>query len=332
MALAACATPSAGEAAVGSVKAKTETTPVPHARDAADDVAIWVHPRRRGRSTIIGTDKKGAIAVYSLNGRLVQYRPDGEINNVDLRRGFPLGGGRVTLVTASNRSNNSIAIYRVVPRTRKLVDVRARVIGAGMRVYGVCMYRSPRPVRYFVFVTSESGEVRQWRLFRRGRRVDARLVRTFQVGSQSEGCVADDALRRLYISEENVGIWRYGAEPGAGRGRALVDSTGGGGHLVADVEGLAIARRRGGGGFLAASSQGNDTFVLYQRRSNAFVKTFTIVAGARIDGVSDTDGIEVTTARLGPLFPRGVFVAQDGNNSPHHQNFKLVPWPAVARS
>jgi hypothetical protein len=138
--------------------------------------------------------------------------------HVDLRRGLPLGGGRVTLVTASNCSNNSIAIYRVVPRTRKLVDVRARVIGAGMRVYGVCMYRSPRPVRYFVFVTSESGEVRQWRLFRRGRRVDARLVRTFQVGSQSEGCVADDALRRLYISEENVGIWRYGAEPGAGRG------------------------------------------------------------------------------------------------------------------
>jgi 3-phytase len=332
VAFAVCATSSAGEVSVGLVRAKAETKPVPHARDAADDVAIWVHPRRRARSAIVGTDKKGGIAVYSLDGRLVQYRADGEMNNVDLRGGFPFGRARVTLVTASNRSNNSIAIYRVVPRTRKLVDVAARVIGAGMNVYGLCMFRSPRPVRYYVFVTAQSGEVRQWRLFRRGRKVDARLVRSFQVGSQSEGCVADDVFRRLYISEESVGIWRYRAEPGAGLGRARVDSTGGGGHLVADVEGLAIARGRGGGGFLAASSQGNDTFVLYQRRSNAFVKTFRIVAGDRIDGVSDTDGIEVTTARLGPLFPRGVFVAQDGNNSPHHQNFKLVPWLAVARS
>jgi 3-phytase len=161
--------------------------------------------------------------------------------------------------------------------------------------------------------------------------VDARRVRAFEVGSVSEGCVADDPLRRLYVAEESGGIWRYGAEPGSGQARTLVDSTGGGGHLVADVEGLAIARGRRGRGFLAASSQGNSTFVLYTRGTNAYVRTFRIVAG-RIDAVSDADGIEVTTRRLGRLFPRGVFVAQDGRNEPSgHQNFKLVPWPPIAR-
>jgi 3-phytase len=317
-------------AAVRLVTARVETRPVPHTGDAADDAAIWVHPRRRARSTIIGTDKDGGIAVYDLKGRLLQYRRDGRLNNVDLRGAFRLGSRRVTLVTATNRSNDTIAIYRIAARTRRLVDVRARVIHAGPEVYGLCMYRSPLTGRYYVFVTSESGRVEQWRLFHVGRKVDARRVRRFEVGSQTEGCVADDRLRRLYLGEESVGIWRYRAEPGGGSRRTRIDRTGPGGHLAADVEGLAIARGRRG--YLIASSQGNSTFVVYRRRSNAYVKTFRIVAGNGIDAVSDTDGIEVATVRLSRAFPRGVFVAQDGNNRPQHQNFKLVSWRAIARS
>lgn len=319
-----------GGVAVGQVRAAVETRPVPHAGDAADDAAIWVHPRSRRRSTIIGTDKQGGIAVYDLGGRLIQYRRDGRMNNVDLRSGFRLAGRRVTLVSASNRSNDSIAIYRVNRRTRKLVDVRARVLRTGPGVYGLCMYRSRLTGRYYVFVTSESGRVEQWLLFRAGREVDARRVRRLEVGSQTEGCVADDSLRRLYLGEENRGIWRYRAEPSRGSRRTLIDRTGGGGHLSADVEGLAIAKGRRG--YLMASSQGNSTFALYRRRSNTFVKTFEVVAGNGIDAVSDTDGIEVTRAALGRAFPRGLFVAQDGNNRPRHQNFKLVPWQAIARS
>jgi 3-phytase len=320
---------SAAGAAVVSVRAKVETRPVPHAGDAADDVAIWVSSRRPSRSTIIGTDKQGGIGVYGLDGRQVQFRRDGRINNVDLRRGFGLGGRRVTLVTASNRTNDSIVVYRIVPRTRKLARVRAR-IRVGMDVYGLCMYRGPRTGPFYVFVTSQSGEVQQWRLSGRGREVSARRVRSFDVGSQAEGCVADDRLRRLYVAEESRGIWRYRAGPAGGERRKLVDRTGRG-RLAADVEGLAIAKR-GRRGYLVASSQGNHTFVLYRRKSNVFVKRFRIVAGKRIDAVHDTDGIDVTTASLGRRFRRGVFVAQDGNNGrPPNQNFKLVSWRAIAR-
>jgi 3-phytase len=327
--LAACSESASDEVPAAVVRARFETRPVPHTGDAADDVAIWVHTRRRARSTIIGTDKKGGIAVYDLRGRQIQYRRDGRINNVDLRRGFWLGGRRVTLVTATNRSDDSIEIYRVAPRTRRLVDVRARAVDAGPDVYGLCMYRSPLTRRYYVFVTTESGRLGQWRLVRVGRRVDARRVRRFEVGSRTEGCVTDDPLRRLYLAEEEEGIWRYRAEPHAGARRVRVDRTGGRGHLSADVEGLAIAR--GGRGHLIASSQGNNSFVVYRRRSNAYVKRFRIAAGRGIDEVSDTDGIDVTTVRLGRAFPRGVFVAQDGSNRPHHQNFKLVSWRAIAR-
>ena len=59
--------------------------------------------------------------------------------------------------------------------------------------------------------------------------------------------------------------------------------------------------------------------------AHAYLGSFRIVDGTGIDGTSDTDGIDVTTANLGAAFPRGVFVAQDGSNTGGRQNFKLVP-------
>jgi 3-phytase len=51
-----------------------------------------------------------------------------------------------------------------------------------------------------------------------------------------------------------------------------------------------------------------------------------------VDGVEHTDGIDVSTASLGPAFAGGVFVAQDGRNPGGNQNFKLVPWPEISRA
>ena len=64
-------------------------------------------------------------------------------------------------------------------------------------------------------------------------------MRQFSVGSTTEGCVADDEVGHFYVAEEDVAIWKYGAEPGAGTSRTKVDGAGGG-RLTADIEGLAI--------------------------------------------------------------------------------------------
>src|SRR3712207_3440259 len=120
-----------------------ETTPVPHSGDAADDVAIWVHPTNPVLSTIIGTDKQGGLAVYDLNGSQLQYRADGEMNNVDLHYDFPLSGTNVSLVSATNRTNNSIAFYKVNPDTRLLEQVEVNAHDTGINVYGTCMYKNP---------------------------------------------------------------------------------------------------------------------------------------------------------------------------------------------
>jgi 3-phytase len=332
------ATPASRTWTVGDViSATVETDPVPHSGDAADDAAIWVNRHNRSLSTIIGTDKQGGLMVFNLNGRQIQYLPVGRANNVDSRSdvdvetGFVLGGETVSLVTAGNRTDDSIGIYKVVADTRQLQDVAARVINTGIQTYGSCMYRSPSTGKFYYFVNSRLGEVEQWELFDNGAgKVDAVRVRSFSVGSSTEGCVADDKLGHFYIGEEGVGIWKYGAEPDAGTERTLVDSTGSAGHLVADVEGLTISYSANGTGYLIASSQGNSSFVVYKREgSNDYVKTFKIEPGNGIDGVEDTDGIDVTTMDLGPDFPSGVFVAQDGKNDIGYQNFKLVPYQRI---
>jgi myo-inositol-hexaphosphate 3-phosphohydrolase len=100
---------------------------------------------------ILGTDKKGGLALYDLAGGQLQYLPAGDFDNVDLRTGFRLGG------------------------------------------------------RLYYLVTSKTGDVEQWELYERAGGVDGRRVRRFRLGSQTEGCVADDELGSLFLSEERQG-------------------------------------------------------------------------------------------------------------------------------
>lgn len=303
--------------------ALAETAPMPHTGDSADDPAIWLDARDPSRSTIIGTDKLGGIAVYDLAGAQLQYLPDGEFNNVDLRQDVPLGGDAVALVAAGDRASNRVKFYRVDPAARTLVAVPGE-LAPGLEIYGLCMYRSPADYAVYVLVNSKTGAVEQWRLSENSGRLGGSLTRSFGVGSQTEGCVADDQSAQLYIGEERVGVWRYGAEPADGDARAQVDGTGAFGHLASNVEGLALADGPGGG-YLLVSSQGSSSFAIYRRDSdNAYVGSFRLVAGNATDAVSDTDGIEALAADLGPRFPGGLFVAQDGTNDQGNQNFKLV--------
>ena len=314
-----------------TVLATVETEPMRSGGDAADDPAIWLHPTDGAKSTIITTDKKRGLVVYDIAGRELQYLPDGKLVNVDLRHEFPLGGRTMSIVASGNRADDSIAVYAIDSSSRLLRNVAAAPLEVAIDVYGSCMYRSQVTGDHYVFITSKSGAVGQWLLFEVGAgTVGARNVRDFDVGSQVEGCVADDEYGHVYIGEEAVGIWRYAAEPNGGTVRRMVDSTGDNGFLTADVEGLTLSYGPEGTGYLIASSQGSDEFVVYRRDGgNAYVATFQVVEGNGIDRVTHADGIDVVVADLGPRFPRGVFVTQDQSNDGEHQNFKLVPWQDI---
>jgi 3-phytase len=200
------------------------------------------------------------------------------------------------------------------------------------------MYRSASSGEYYVFVNEGGdGTFRQWRLFDNGEgKVTVEQVREFAVGSQAEGCVADDELGTLYIAEEGHGLWKYSAEPEGGADRVLIDSTGDDGRLTDDVEGVALWIGAEGRGYLVASNQGADNYAVYRREGdNEWVGFFHVIAdpGLGIDGASETDGLDVTSAPLGERYPAGLLVVQDGRNiaPEERQNFKFVSWQDVAQ-
>lgn len=324
--------------AVVVVKPIGATDPVATGGDAADDPAIWVHPEDPSKSLVLGTDKKAGLAVYGLDGKLRQFFEDGRVNNVDLRDGFSIQGREVVLVAASNRTTKGISFYSIDPDTGEVSRLSAETpVDTGFDdPYGLCNYRSRNDGHHYVFVNDKEGNVGQWRIEAKEGRIVGQQVREWSVGSITEGCVADDDHGHLYIGEENVALWRYGAEPGDGESRHAVDYTRkhGGKHLTADIEGVAMATGASGGGYLVVSSQGDDSFAVYRREGDHdFVGRFRIGMNAErgLDGASETDGVDVTSANLGPGFSGGLLVVQDGRNlmPESNQNFKFVSWEAV---
>lgn len=325
----------APERPVAIVRPTVETEPVLGFGDAADDPAIWADPDAPARSLVLGTDKKGGINVYDMQGRVLQYRPDGKLNNVDLRADFPLGGERVVLATASNRTDRTISIYRLDTARRRLVDVADGPQPTGFAdPYGLCMYQDAQGT--YVFVNGDDTDMRQWRLEAgRNGKVRAVPVREFRFDSQTEGCVAHDASGALFVDEEDVALWRMGARPEDGAAKAAVDRVDANPAVKDDLEGLGIYDLGDGRGYIVVSSQGNDTYAVYRLEGeHEYLGSFAVVANAAlgIDGISETDGLEVTSRNLGPGFEHGAMIAQDGRNvmPVENQNYKYVPWKAIA--
>lgn len=320
--------------AIQQVVAIVETEPMPTSGDAADDPAIWINYADVTKSLIVGTNKKSGLSVFKLDGKLIHHFPVGRINNVDIRQGFRLGNQKVDLVAGSNRTDNTVLLMSI-DSTGELKPVLKSPVQSSLKeVYGFCLYHSIANNKYYAFVNGKSGQVEQWELLDAGNNlIEGKLARTFAVNGQPEGCVADDETGLLYLGEEDKGVWRFNAEPGNDNKGFLIDSVGAG-RLIADVEGVTIWYGKQGQGYLLVSSQGNNTFAVYERQgSNKYIGSFAIVDGQWVDGVAETDGIDVTSVNLGARFPKGVFIAQDGFNTdagnPVNQNFKLVSWASV---
>src|SRR3546814_11900322 len=76
---------------------------------------------------------------------------------------------------------------------------------------------------------------------------------------------------------------------------------------------------------------GDNAYAVWQLADEDYVGRFRIDAGA-VDGTQETDGIEIAVGDFGATYPRGLLVAQDGDNAPAAQNFKLVSWADVERA
>lgn len=342
----------------------------------ADDPAIYVHPTDSSKSLVVTVVKNGGLRVYDLGGSLVQTIAPDDIryNNVDLLYGVQLGHEKVDLAVATDRNNDKLVFFKINPNNPAayLEDITFSGIGTLFQsapfqppyssdersAYGIATYRSPVSGEEYVFVNRrETGDMVQVKLVERNGKLDVERVRNFTVpippgapqdtDPQLEGMVVDQEKGILYIGQENVGIWRYEAEPNGSNTGVLVDKVKdlGGKHLTDDVEGLTIYYGKDGTGYLLASSQGDNTFAVYTRDgNNQFLGRFAIGPNNTIDSVQESDGADVINLPLGPNFPFGLFVTQDGSNDPPvlveddgeleniNSNFKFVPWENIANT
>ncbi len=314
---------------IKGIAADGETQPVKDRGDAADDPAIWLHSEVAEKSLVIGTNKKRGLLVYNLEGKLIQQLDVGRVNNVDVRQGFTHKGLPADIAAASQRDNRSIALFHISPVNGEVSAMNEIVTGLD-DVYGLCMYRGLES-KVYVFINDQDGRYEQYEINDSAYGWSGKRVREFSVGSQPEGCAGDDKHQRLFVGEENVALWTLGAEPNASTAMEKISSITD--YLHIDIEGMDLYQTETEN-YLLVSSQGNDSYVLFQAQAPYdYVGRFRIGLNAEkgIDGASETDGLTVSSAYLGEKYPQGLVVVQDGRNLlPHEpQNFKLVSWQKI---
>jgi len=300
--------------------------------DAADDPAIWVNQKDPSKSLILGTNKKAGLYVYDLKGKTLQYFKAGMLNNVDVRDGFIYEGKKVALVAASNRSNNSISLFYIDYQTGVLSDTICNIKSGVDEVYGVCFYRDLKKNKFYVFVNGKGGIVEQW-LISYSNDINGKLVRTFTLSSQPEGMVASDKNATLYFGIEEEGIFKIPADPSSESiFYKLSESDSTNTNVVYDIEGLALFNYNNTE-YLIASSQGNYSYALFKLGKNESYITSFFIGNSVVDGVEETDGLDITTLPLNNEFPEGVLVVQDGfnyqNDTLQNQNFKYVTFGKI---
>lgn len=300
-----------------------------------DDPAIWIHPdpARRKASRIIATTKSKegeGLAVFTLQGKLVQHISAPEPNNVDVLYGVVVSGTNKSLDLAVSgcRGDDTLCMFKVESNgTLSEISGGTQSLPAKFAPYGSCVYHSPRDGSTYAFINSKTSEYLQFRISAAlssstGQPdLTSTLVRRFFAGTggQVEGCVVDDENSLLLLGEEPLGLWAYPAEPdtNATAGGYLIDDVNG--KLDADVEGVALipgpTRETG---YILVSVQGVSAYNIYQRVApHAFVMRFSLGGSEdrMVDKVTNTDGITATGIDFGmEEFRYGVVVVHDDVN------------------
>ncbi|QYK00903.1 phytase [Shewanella psychrotolerans] len=316
---------------IKEIPTAVESAIADRAGDTMDDPAIWVHPNDPSKSRVIGTNKRSGLLSFSMQGEQLQALPAGRLNNVDIRQRVKLGGQFRDIAVASNRDRNSLSLFEIDKQGQliQLPEQPTRLTD----IYGLCLFQ-PSDNELYVLANDKSGIISQFALQWQGDSLIATEVKQFSVPSQPEGCVADDKAQRLYVGEEDQGIWMFdlASKKTTERGEMIISV---GGPLVADIEGLALYQGRKGVDYLVVSSQGNDSYLLYQGQPPyAYVDRFRIGVNGHKghDGSAETDGLEVTSRAVGSgVWSLGMMVVQDGRNRlpEQNQNFKWIPWSEI---
>ena len=306
------------------VTANVETEPVFAGDDAADDMCVLENFNNPENSVIISSDKKYGIIVYDLEGLKLYDYEVGRINNVDILQSSSFQNKYI--VAGTNRTYNSIDIYLFNSKGELENLILRKEIPSLKDVYGVTFYRDE--FNTYLFISDKKGNVEQWSYNNDEVNSEIIFVRKLKFSSLVEGLVADESKGKIYIGQERKGIWELNAFPSFDSQKKLIFKKSK--DFKPDFEGLALRDDGNGEGYLIVSVQGSNGYLIIDRKSLDAKIFFRIIDGDKIDGTTETDGIDVTSIKTSK-FPNGFFIAQDDDNDGLNQNFKLVDWNKILK-
>lgn len=304
----------------------TAATPLPPvASDVMDDPAIWINKSTPSESLIFGTNKRppfGGLSVYKLSGHLKEVISVGPLNNVDTRTNFRFEWHFIDLAVASHTEIKKLAFFGIEPNQGKITFLGFSPISFERTPYGLCLAKKDKD--FFAIVTFKGGGAEKWQFWEELGKLHMKKIAAYPIKTQAEGCVVNDEDGRLFIAEEEKGIWVFneGTPPHM---IAKVREH----DLVADLEGLTLYQ----GKYLIVSSQGNSTYSVFSAKPPyPYLGHFAITPSSTQEGTEETDGIAVTSANLGGAYAKGLFVAHDNRSSKGGgSNFKFIPWSEIAQ-
>lgn len=324
-----------------TIAAKAETLPTPRDTedDSADDPAIWVNYQSPEKSVIYGADKKGGIGSYTLNGEQISYDKANKINNIDVRQDIVLGTDTLSILAGSDRTDNSILIAKIdstgkldYQSTKPIPEIKEK------EVYGFALGYDQEKKELTAYINTKQGEIFAFALNPLNKSEfdwAAHLKFTWKLPSKVEGMMIDDQQKKFYIGEEEKGIYKFDLQDTDQAPVLLANSTAENKNITYDIEGITLYPVTDSTGYIVASIQGNNSYALFRREgNNEYLKSFRIVDGV-VDGVEETDGLDVTTHALGADYPAGILVVQDGFNyegeTKKSQNFKILDWREIEK-
>jgi len=311
------------------VYAKVETEPVHSVKlndDAADDAAIWKNFESPDKSIIFCTNKKQGIHSYNLKGKEIQFIKYAKINNTDIRQNVKFGSNTLDFLAATNNSNETIDFFII--NDEGIIESKPNYSYpiTDFEPHGFSLHLDKSDNLYAIVNSKKGGDIHQYLIAQNKLGfIKTNLVRSYKINGRIEGMVVDDESEKLYVSEEKTGIHVFNTNLKKDTiGFILSGSTSNKELKAFDIEGLALVSPE----YLIASYQGNSTFSVFNTKNNSYVTSFVVKDSKTIDGVEETDGIDVHKGYLGENFSSGIFVVHDGFNfddkKHKRQNFKYV--------
>ena len=247
------------------------------------DAAVWVDDQDSTNNLLIVSLEEDGLVAFDAAGKQVQRIDQAEVLGADIRYNISDDqDNTIDLLAVGLPDDGEVGFYSIDRDTDQPLSLLNN-LNTGIKAEAICLYQNITTKDLTVTLVTDEGTASQYKLKYDGTNIKSVLedmgepkpVRTFNVGGELSACIVDDELATLYIAEQDLGIWAYGADIENVKERRLVDSIEPLGHLK-EIEGLDIAYSTEGKGYLVAADE-QAGFVFYERAdTNKYVTTVQV--------------------------------------------------------